>query len=111
MLSVHRVERHPQLLSTNRHLMQGYVDMAGVPRWDAAKRELAGTSKVVGGETYKVVLALNGYRPAGASAHVAGGAAVRARVEAVPGGDGLAVLSLDSQGNAQVRWALSFARR
>jgi hypothetical protein len=33
MLSIHRAEAHPQFLSTNRHLMQGYVDLVGVPQW------------------------------------------------------------------------------
>lgn len=63
MLSIHEAEPHPQFLSTNRHLMQGYVDLARLPQWDEQKRELSGASRVVGGETYRIVLALNGWRP------------------------------------------------
>jgi len=104
MLSVHEAEPNPQFLSTNRHLMQGYVDMPGAPKWDAWHLRLCGTSRVVGGETYKVVLASNGYRPAGASA-----GAAKARVETA-GGEGLAVLSIDSPKNADVEWTVTFEK-
>ncbi len=61
MLSVHAVASNPQWISTDRHLMQGYVDLVGKPVWDAENRSLSGTSAVVGGEPYRVTIALNGY--------------------------------------------------
>ena len=42
--------------------MQGFVDLVGVPQWDAEKNTLSGTSKVIGGQTYQVILAGNGYQ-------------------------------------------------
>jgi hypothetical protein len=41
--------------------MQGYVDMAKYPEWDKTKNTLSGTSRIVGGETYSVIIAKNGY--------------------------------------------------
>ena len=63
MLSVHAVQNHPQWISTGRHLMQGYVDLVKKPEWNVAENTLSGTSSVIGGEPYRITLALNGYSP------------------------------------------------
>lgn len=101
MLSIHRVAAHPQFLSTNRHLMQGYLDLPGRPAWDARSRRLGGIARVVQGEPFRVVLALNGYRPLSATAR---GAA--ARLE--PASKGLVALTLDGAGD--VPWSVAFTR-
>lgn len=59
MLSIRRVEPHPQVLSTNRHLMQGHLDLSDVV-WNG--NHLSGKAKVVGGEPFRIVIALNGAR-------------------------------------------------
>jgi hypothetical protein len=64
MISVHAVQKNPQWISTNRHILQGYVDMVDKPEWNESRRSLSGVSSVIGGEPYKVVIALNGYTPA-----------------------------------------------
>ncbi|MGD0896782.1 MAG: hypothetical protein ABR915_03030 [Thermoguttaceae bacterium] len=104
MMSIHAVESHPQFLSTNRHVMQGYVDLAGRPRWDAERRELSGVSKVVGGETYKVVIATNGWRMQASSAT---GATTRTRM--TNEADGLLELLLETTENRDVAWTVTFA--
>jgi hypothetical protein len=105
MISIHRVENNPQFISTNRHIMQGLVDMAVLPVWQAGRNILTGTSKVVGGEVYKVVIALNGYRPVSVSAKDA-----RAEIE-IRGADmALAVLSLSSKINREVEWKIAFKK-
>ena len=68
MISVHAVEKRPQWLSTNRHIMQGYVDLVKKPVWDPDRKTLSATSRVVGGEAYRVTIALNGYEVEGATA-------------------------------------------
>ena len=104
MLSVHRAETRPQFISTNRHLMQGFVDLLGGPQWDAKRRTLVGISKLVGGEMYQVVLAGNGYRPNSASAT---GAA--ATIEPLAGAAGLFRLSLRSPRTAEIFWTVTFS--
>jgi hypothetical protein len=44
-------EDHPQLISTNRHITQGWVDLIS-EGYDAAKNSYNGNSKVVKGDTY-----------------------------------------------------------
>jgi hypothetical protein len=105
MMSVHKVETHPQFLSTNRHIMQGYMDMPGRPGWDATSLVLSGESDVVGGETYKVVLATNGYTPVSAEATDG-----TASIKGAPGAESLAVLSIDCPKNGAVRWKVKFAK-
>jgi hypothetical protein len=103
MMSVHEVADHPQFISSNRHVMQGYVDVLKTG-WDPATRTLSGTSKVVGGETYQLVIAGNGLKPAGCSAQ---GAKAEVKMSA-PETDGIAVLGIDSADNGSVDWSVSF---
>ncbi len=106
MLSLHRAETHPQFLSTNRHLMQGLVDLAAIPKWDTEKRTLTGTSKVIGGRTYQVVLVGNGYQPVSATA-----AEATATIEPLAGAEGVFRLSLQSPRTAEIAWTVSFSVR
>ncbi|MCX6997054.1 MAG: hypothetical protein NTV49_08190 [Kiritimatiellaeota bacterium] len=103
MIALHRVEPNPQFIATDRHIMQGYLDLLEQPRWNKAAKILAGTSKVIGGESYQVVVACNGFKPVSASA---GGAA--ATMEPLAGADDLAVLSMASKNHADVKWAIHF---
>jgi hypothetical protein len=105
MMSVHEVAKHPQFISSNRHVMQGYVDVLQT-QWRPATRTLTGTSKVVGGETYKLVIATNGRQPAACSAP---GATAAIQVTSSQAG-GLAVLSLDVKENVTLDWTVSFQR-
>ena len=54
MLSIHRVQAVPQFISTDRHLMQGYVDLVEKPRWNVKKATLSGISAVVANDPYKL---------------------------------------------------------
>jgi hypothetical protein len=101
MLSVHQVEPNPQFLSTNRHIMQGYLDLVRYPVWYDRVGILSGSARVVGGEQYEIVLALNGYLPESVSA----GCHLR-----VFEGGKLAILSINSPNNDVVPWQVTFAR-
>jgi hypothetical protein len=103
MMSVHEVQKHPQFISSNRHVMQGYVDVLKTA-WHPATRTLSGTSKVVGGETYKLVIATNGRKPVGCAVQ---GAKAEVKLNA-PESDSIAVLSIDRADNGTVDWSVSF---
>jgi hypothetical protein len=106
MMSVHEVAGHPQFISSNRHVMQGYVDVLKT-QWSPDASKLTGTSKVVGGERYKLVIATNGRQPVACSAP---GAKAEIQVISSDAG-GLAVLSLDLKENATLDWSVSFERQ
>ncbi|HZT22994.1 MAG TPA: hypothetical protein VFB55_08825 [Verrucomicrobiae bacterium] len=101
MLSIHAVEPHPQFISTSRHILQGYEDMARLPVWNARKNTLSGASKVIGGETYEIVIALNGFQAVKASAPNA-----RIRVEPHPDNKNLTSLKIDALEDLTVPWNL-----
>ena len=61
MMSIHKVEPNPQFISTDRHVLQGFVDFEKFPEWNVSTNTLNGTSKVIKDEVYTVVLALNGH--------------------------------------------------
>jgi hypothetical protein len=105
MISIHAEEKNPQFVSTNRHIMQGLVDMTVLPAWHNDKKNLSGISKVVGGEIYKVVIALNGYLPSECSAINAS-----AKIEITDKERGLALLSLSSEITRDVEWNIVFSR-
>ncbi|NQU44887.1 hypothetical protein HQ520_16485 [bacterium] len=50
LLAVHEKLDRPQLLSTDRHLTQGAVELEDL-KWDPKRNELSGRSLLVGGET------------------------------------------------------------
>ena len=62
MLSVHQVMNHPQMVSTNRHIMQGMMECHHL-EWDARKKTLSGTVDVIGGEDFILTVACNGSTP------------------------------------------------
>jgi len=72
--------------------------------WDDAGRRLSGTSLVVGGETYKVIIATNGYRPRIATARHAS-----AQVRNLNGNPELAELSIDRAEKGPVEWSITFS--
>ena len=57
MFRVTKAEAHPQVVSTTRHVLQGWMDVAD-EKWDAAERILSGTAKYIApGTTECVVVA------------------------------------------------------
>ncbi len=121
MMSVRQAEPNPQVLSTDRHVMQGCVDLLG-SNWDAAGKKLKGVSAVVGGEPYRVIIATNGQKPVAAAAgesiehsiaaksRVATSrpVTVRCGVRMLPGEAGLAELSIERSDNGPVAWSVTF---
>ena len=51
ILAIHPIKKHPQFLSSNRHITQGGIDLHDI-RWDDIGMELSGASKVVKGYPY-----------------------------------------------------------
>lgn len=101
MLSVRKVQTSPQVLSTNRHVLQGWVDLANV-QWNAKEKTLSGTAKVIGGEAFRIVVASNGEQPI--SAKVDAG---EAKLEAKTGND-LTDLVLERSDNGDCHWVISY---
>jgi hypothetical protein len=104
MLSVRKVQPVPQVLSTNRHVLQGWVDLPNV-KWNAGV--LSGEAKVTGGEPFQVVLACNGSKPLRATA-----VGARASLKAHPAGPGFVTLVLERADNGpDVSWKVEFGAR
>ena len=102
MLSIRTVQPHPQVLSTDRHVLQGWVDLADV-KWDAAAKVLSGTARAIGGEPFRIVLAGNGHKPLRASA---GGAL--ARLEKHPAGAGCVTLTVERKETGSAHWSVDY---
>jgi hypothetical protein len=102
MLSIRKVQSNPQVLSTDRHVLQGWVDLADV-KWDAATKTLSGVAKVIGGEPFRIVLAGNGHQPLRAAASGA-----VARMEPHPAGGELTTLVLERKDNGTTNWSVEF---
>ena len=101
MLSIRKVQTNPQVLSTNRHVLQGWVELAEV-KWDAAGRRLSGIAKVVGGEPFQIVVANNGGKAV--SVECRGGSA---QLTPNPKGD-LSVVVLERADNGECHWQINY---
>jgi hypothetical protein len=100
MISVHEVESTPQFISTNRHIMQGYLDVIQT-EWDEKAKTYSGKSMVVGGETYIMVITTNGLKTKICKANGA-----NCKIEEI--GQGLIRLKLDAPENTTVAWKIQF---
>lgn len=119
MMSLHEVAPYPQFLATDRHLMQGYVDMLGC-EWNAATKQLHGVSTVVGGEAYRVIIACHGKKSRQAvfddtlARSVATSrlgpppSPTTVQLRTLPGDAGLAELTIIRPDNGPVAWTISF---
>jgi hypothetical protein len=102
MVSVRACVHRPQVLSTDRHIMQGYLDMQDVA-WDENSKVLSGVSQIVKDEPYRVTLALNDYQPV---AVTTSDHRINARLEHRD--DNLAEFILEAEKNMKADWSVSF---
>lgn len=102
MMSVHTKENNPQFISTNRHIMQGMIDLKEC-NWNETKKVLSGISEVVANDTFKVVIATNGYK---LKSYKAPGATCS--VKTLDKNAGIIELSIDALKNTLVSWSLNF---
>ncbi len=102
MMSIHAVQNNPQFISTDRHILQGYVDMIVLPTWDSKTKTLSGTSAVIGQDPYKVIIALNGSKISKVEANA------KAEIKVIDEQNGLAEMTLNVEENSDVKWTISF---
>ncbi len=105
VLSLHEAQDVPQFIATNRHILQGYLDMTQYPQWSAEKSELGGISKLIGGEAYKVVIAGNGFHVKRADARDA-----TCEIEVLDKANSIYALNITSPKTADVSWSVGFEK-
>ncbi|MGA2497904.1 MAG: hypothetical protein ABSH20_09190, partial [Tepidisphaeraceae bacterium] len=101
-LAVRAVQDRPMVISTSRHITQGMVDLFD-EKWDAAKRELSGVSRIVGGDAYE--LRIVGGEWKAMSVDVSGGDAKAGEIVALPG---LIRVKIESGKSGEVKWRARF---
>ncbi len=99
MISVRKAVNHPQVISTNRHVLQGWMELKDVS-WDAKTKTLSGTASVIGGEPFQIVVANNGAKAVKLNAT---GAEAKLSAHKV---EGLSRLILSTDKNTEVKWTL-----
>jgi len=104
MLSVHEAKAVPQFIATDRHVMQGALDLVVRPVWNGQTKTLSGTSRVAAGDPYRVILACNGYAPVSAAAH--GGSVALGGIDERTGLTALTLRSADQ--DRDVVWSVAF---
>lgn len=96
-----RLDR-PQIVSTNRHITQGGVDLDDV-RWSPEREELAGESTVVAGDRYRITLRVPaGYRLREAS--------MNGRPAEVRGAGEIVSLAFTPKENGRIAWSARFRK-
>jgi len=106
MMSVHTKENNPQFISTNRHVMQGYVDLKDC-KWNAGGKSLDGRSEVIEGDTYEVIIAMNGWKIGTCTALDDADCTIKVFDEK----NGLARLAIHVKKNRSVRWKVRFKQQ
>jgi len=101
MIAIRRKLNFPQPISTNRHLLQGWVELKDVA-WRPESKTLSGIASVIAGEPFKIVVANNEYKPVKAQAK---GAKCELKPHPV---DGLSCLILTAGKNTEVKWEIKY---
>jgi len=104
MMSVREQLDHPRIISTNRHIMQGYLDVTGAS-WDAETKILSGKSKLVGNDPYVITIAAEGLIPESSSCE-SGNTTSGLSASS----DGLVRLTLTSTKNLDENWTVIFKK-
>jgi hypothetical protein len=102
MMSVREVTTQPRVLSADRHIMQGYLDMSD-EKWDNGKKILSGTSNVVGGDPYILTIAPQGFLPERVSS-----SNPDVRISLIKCDNGLFRIKIESAKNATIKWQIAF---
>ncbi|HHJ09811.1 MAG TPA: hypothetical protein ENK25_02840 [Bacteroidetes bacterium] len=102
MLSVREQFDHPRIISTNRHIMQGYLDVTSTS-WDPETKTLRGSSKIIGNDPYVITIAAEGFAPVGSSC---GSSNTKSELTTLP--DGLVRLILTTTKNLEENWSVIF---
>ena len=101
MVSVRTALPRPQVISTDRHILQGWVDLKNV-KWNVPGKTLSGTARVVGEDPFKIVVANNGHKIRKANAK-------GCRVELAPHPvAGLSTLTLSAKSSSDVDWVITY---
>jgi len=98
--SVHKKLSHPQFISTNRHIMQGMMELHNVS-WNKNNKQYQGQADVIAGETMEIIIAPNNYKFP--TVTVDAGTATINKTK-----DGLLILKIDSKENKTILWKLQF---
>jgi len=100
--TVRQVLERPQVLSTDRHILQGQFELSDV-RWDAAAGTLSGKAEVIGNDPMTITFACNGRTPSSAKTDKG-----TARIASYDPETGLCRVELEVTENATVQWMLAF---
>ncbi|WP_156152499.1 hypothetical protein [Flammeovirga sp. OC4] len=100
MMSIHTVQNHPQFISTNRHVMQGMLDLKDCV-WNEKETSLSGTSAVIGNDRYEVVIAKNDYSVL--SIEASSGQAKWVDID-----KDIAKVVIQSTTNSEIKWKVKF---
>lgn len=103
IMAVHEVRSHPQFVSTNRHILQGLLDMEKQPQWDPIKKELSGISKVIKDEPYKMIIASNGFKVKNCTAENS-----ECKVKLFDAKHQLYELTIKASANSNRKWSVIF---
>ena len=104
MLSVREQLDHPRILSTNRHIMQGYLDIISTT-WDPDKKTLRGRSKLIGNDPCVITIAAEGLVPESSSCESSNTTSALSVST-----DGLIRLTLSTANNLDENWAVVFRK-
>jgi len=100
--SVHEARDHPHFISTNRHIMQGLMDLKDVT-WDPKTGLYSGTCKVIAGEDFTITIANNDFATTALS--VSEGSYSVATIH-----HDLTRFTIHSDKSTEVKWSIKFEK-
>ena len=102
IFSVHEVVDHPQFISTDRHILQGQMELSDV-KWNDESKALTGKAELIENDPMVITIACNGLTPQ--SVNTDKGTEVLMKNDEKTG---LCKIELSNKETQQVSWSLQF---
>lgn len=103
LYSIREMKKEPQIIHTNRHIFQGWMDLKEV-KWLKKSKVLTGKAAVIKGESFRMVVALNSMKKI--KSVTAENASIR--IENHPESESCKVLVIDSDSSTDIAWKVTF---
>lgn len=103
-MAIHRVENNPQVLSTDRHILQGFLELTNL-KWNNDTASLSGTVQLIEDEALNIVIATNGYKIQDCSVANEG-----TECKIIKISDSISKLYLKNKQGGNINWNITFAK-
>lgn len=103
-MAIHKVENNPQVLSTDRHILQGFLELSNI-NWNNNTKNLSGNAQLIEDEALNIVIETNGYKVQDCSV-----TDKKTECKVIKISDSIYKLYLKNKKGGNINWEITFSK-